>query len=103
MVVGLRFAILVVWVCVLGWWLCGGCELVVVRWPWVFWFGGHGFRGSVAMCFGGWFLSPFSAVVADKMGCGGFGFAGVGMVVVGLGLGLPAWVWGLWVVAVVEA
>ena len=48
----------------------------------------------------GWFLSPFSAVVADKMGCGGFGFAGVGMVVVGLGL--SAWVWGLWVVAVVE-
>uniref|UniRef100_A0A2N9IRQ2 Transmembrane protein n=1 Tax=Fagus sylvatica TaxID=28930 RepID=A0A2N9IRQ2_FAGSY len=22
---GLRFAIVVVWVCVLGWWLCGGC------------------------------------------------------------------------------
>jgi hypothetical protein len=52
------------------------------------------------MGFGGWFLSPFSAVVADKMGCGGFGFTGVVMVVVGLGL--PAWVWGLWVVAVVE-
>jgi hypothetical protein len=49
----------------------------------------------VAMGFGGWFLSPFSAVVADKMGFGGFGFTGVGMVVVGLGLGLPAWVWGL--------
>jgi hypothetical protein len=45
-----------------------------------------------------------ASVVADKMGCGGFGFADVGMVVVGLGLGLglPAWVWGLWVVAVVE-
>ena len=38
----------------------------------------------------GWFLSPFSTVVADKMDCGGFGFAGVGMVVVGLGL--PSWV-----------
>jgi hypothetical protein len=38
-------------------------------------------------------------VVADKMGCGGYGFAGVGMVVVGLGLGSPAWVWGLWAVA----
>ena len=49
------------------------------------------------MGFGGWFLSPFSAVVADKMGCVGFGFTGVGMVVVGLGL--PAWVWGLWAVA----
>ena len=36
-------------------------------------------------------------MVADKIGCGGFGFASVGMVVVGLGL--PAWVWGLWVVA----
>ena len=52
------------------------------------------------MGFGGWFLSPFSAVVADKMGCGWFGFTGVGMVVVSLGL--PAWVWGLWVVVVVE-
>uniref|UniRef100_A0A2N9F253 Uncharacterized protein n=1 Tax=Fagus sylvatica TaxID=28930 RepID=A0A2N9F253_FAGSY len=41
----------------------------------------------VAMGFGGWFLSPFSAVVADKMGCGGFGFTGVG-------------VSGFWVVAV---
>uniref|UniRef100_A0A2N9FV66 Uncharacterized protein n=1 Tax=Fagus sylvatica TaxID=28930 RepID=A0A2N9FV66_FAGSY len=40
----------------------------------------------VAMGFGGWFLSPFSAVVADKMGCGGFVFTSVGMVVVGLGL-----------------
>ena len=49
---------------------------------------------------GGWFLSPFSVMVADKMGCGGFRFAGMGMVVVGLGL--PAWVWGLWVVVVVE-
>ncbi len=49
-----------------------------------------------------WFLSPFSALVADKMGCGGF----AGMVVVGVGL--PAWVgggpilvvglWWLWVV-----
>jgi hypothetical protein len=56
----------------------------------------------VAMGFSGWFLSPFLAVVADKMGCGEFGFISVGMVVVGLGLGLPAWVWGLWVVAVVE-
>jgi hypothetical protein len=37
-------------------------------------------------------------MVADKMGCGGFGFAGVGIVVVGLGL--PAWVWGLWAIAV---
>jgi hypothetical protein len=54
----------------------------------------------VAMGFGGWFLSPFSAVVADKMGCGGFGFTGVGMVV--MGLGLPVCVGGLWVVAVVE-
>jgi hypothetical protein len=36
-------------------------------------------------------------MVADKMGCGGFGFVGMGMVVVGLGL--PVWVWGLWVVA----
>ena len=51
----------------------------------------------------GWLLmsgSWVASVVADKMGCSGFGFAGVGMVVVGLGL--PAWVWGLWVVAVVE-
>ena len=40
---------------------------------------------------------PLLGVVADKMGCGGFGFADVGMVVVGLGL--PAWVWGLWAVA----
>ena len=39
-------------------------------------------------------------VVADKMGCGGFGFVGVGIVVVGLGL--LVCVWGLWVVAVVE-
>ena len=31
----------------------------------------------------GWFLSPFSAMVADKMGCGGFGFAGVGVRVMG--------------------
>jgi hypothetical protein len=54
----------------------------------------------VAMGFGGWFLSPFSVVVADKMSCGGFGFTGVDMVVVGLGL--LACVWGLWVVAVVE-
>jgi hypothetical protein len=52
------------------------------------------------MGFGGWFLSPFSAMVANKMGCGGFRLTGVGMVVVGLGL--PTWVWGLWVVAVVE-
>ena len=52
------------------------------------------------MGFGGWFLSLFSVVVADKMGCGGFGFAGVRMAVVGLGL--PVWVWGLWVVVVVE-
>jgi hypothetical protein len=37
----------------------------------------------VAMGFGGWFLSPFSTVVADKMGCGGFVFTSVGMVVVG--------------------
>ena len=35
------------------------------------------------MGFGGWFLFPFSAVVADKIGCGGFG--------------LLAWVWWLWV------
>jgi hypothetical protein len=54
----------------------------------------------VAMRFGGWFLSPFLAVVADKMGCGEFGSTGVGMVVVGLGL--LVWVWGLWVVAVVK-
>ena len=40
----------------------------------------------VAMGFGGWFLSPFLAVVADNMGCGRFWFVGVGMVVVGLGL-----------------
>ena len=52
------------------------------------------------MGFGGWFLSLFSAVVADKMGCGGFGFTSVDMVVVGLGL--LACLWGLWVVAVVE-
>ena len=64
------------------------CGLVVVRWPWV----------SGAVGCGSWVAS----VVADKMGCGGFGFADVGMVVVGLGLGLSAWVWGLWVVAVVE-
>jgi hypothetical protein len=38
-------------------------------------------------------------VVADKIGCDGFGFAGVGMVVVGLGLPAWVWVWGLWVVA----
>uniref|UniRef100_A0A2N9I1W5 Uncharacterized protein n=1 Tax=Fagus sylvatica TaxID=28930 RepID=A0A2N9I1W5_FAGSY len=44
-----------------------------------------------------WYL-----IAWDKMGCGEFGFISVGMVVVGLGLGLPAWVWGLWVVAVVE-
>jgi hypothetical protein len=62
------------------------CGLVVVWWPWV----------SVARGCGSW----VAGVVADKMGCGGFGFAGVGMVVVGLGL--PTWVWGLWVVAVVE-
>ena len=37
-------------------------------------------------------------MVADKIGCGGFGFAGMGMVVVGLGL--LAWVWGLRAVAV---
>ena len=37
----------------------------------------------------GWLLmsgSWVAGVVADKMGCGGFGFAGVGMVVVGLGV-----------------
>ena len=37
-------------------------------------------------------------MVADKIGCGGFGFAGMGMVVVGLGL--LAWVWGLRAVVV---
>jgi hypothetical protein len=44
----------------------------VVRWPWV----------SGAMGCGSW----VAGMVANKMGCGGFGFADVGMVVVGFGL-----------------
>ena len=51
MVVGLPFAIVVVWVCVLGWWLCGGYGFAFVGW-WLF--GGHGFWGLVMKVFRLW-------------------------------------------------
>ena len=65
MVMGLRFAIVVVWVCVLG-----GCH--GIRW--------RGFGFANVGCGGFGFVD---------VGYGGFGFAGVGIV----GLGGPTWVW----------
>ena len=89
MVVGLRFAIVVVWVCVLG-----GCH--GIRWR-GFGFagvggGGFGFAGVGMVGLGGCYGIRWHGFRFAGVSCGGFGFAGVGIV----GLGGPAWVWVCW-------
>ena len=76
MVVGLRFAIVVVWVCVLG-----GCH--GIRWC------GFGFAGVGIVGLGGCYGIRWRGFRFAGVSCGGFGFAGVGIV----GLGGLAWVW----------
>ena len=53
------------------------CGLVVVWWPWISWFGGHGFRGPWGVGRGSpaWLQTKWVVV----------------------GLGLPTWVWWFWV------
>jgi hypothetical protein len=69
---GLRFVIVVVWVCVLGWWLCGGCGFAFVGW-WLC--GGCGF----AVC---------DVWVCVLGGCGGLRLWWLLAWVIDLGVGL---------------